>query len=1540
MWRNPIAPRSLFLLVLALLLTLPAAAQSFLQSTVIPTGNWPTAIYTADMNGDGYPDLIYLDHGALPGQPSTTHVLLNNRNGSFTQSAQLATIGNSLAIGDLTGTGHVDLGWLSWTLTAHTNVGITGTATLTVAPSRGDGTFSTIQTTTFPTIADNTTVFSYLALAPFHFKAPLDVLAQDTGNSRIYAFQPAAGKVNSTDSSYSNLTEGPGPVSVIDLNNDGHFDIVVNSLSKADAQVYLLSTASGTTGFGPVVQPTSIVHGSGQIHSLLLEDVNFDGIPDLIAEGLNGRIDVYPGNGDGTFATSSIGGTGSLNGLTGNGGHLITLADLNHDGQLDALTATPAGISTLFGAGTAYLKLGGIYNAGPGNTSYVTADFNQDGNLDLAIDSPEGIAILYGNADGTFQTSRAYAAGQPALSGVLGVFTTSGKTDAAVSTAATQAQFLRGAGDGTFTANPAPTTTQTGTPNLWSTLQAADFDGDGYLDLLFTADGSDANLPAIGSGTAGVYLQHGDGSGNFADLVPATAPTQFTYPAATSCVPPFSHYPGQFFGSSVAADFNADGIADFANRDAAAYRILRGNNGSATSAYTTSPSLYYAGVDGSGNTVDCHPHAHELVATADFDHDGHPDLLFQGSGPNSGALLLYLATANLNFPLAGDLSVDGSLTTPGQFTAPNISSTFGGTSTTFSQPYFPGAMTTADLDNDGNQDLLVTYANLSADPTAPTPATPNYLYIWYGSGGGKFLTSAAHPVNPVRIQLTRNYYQVAVADLNHDGIPDLILSDGYILSHQLGLGDGTFGPEVHLLAGRGINTILTADLRGTGSQDLVLANGGAALSNPVANHESLAADPDVNTGGITVLLNTPNPQAATATLTVSPEPSVFYSPYTLTATSPTQAVAVTFSEDGVILGTVTTTNGTATYTVPARNEYLPGQHTLTASVVGTFSNVAVQATATHTINRAPTTVTLTPTTPLTVYYGQAINGTFNISGVDPTQPPTGSYTLLDNGTAVAICTAIPIAQSCPYGAPILLDAGPHVFSIQYLGDTYNAPSTSPNYPYQVLPDLTSLVLASSTTPAYLGQPITLTSVATGNVVSPVGTVTFSDGAQLNQTAALAASAPTTSTAAAVNIINSLAVGNHTIVANYPGTLDFNPAASNSITQQILPDLTTLTLTSSLNPATRGDAVTFSAVLTGNYLPPYGTVNFLDNGVLLGSGTNTPIPGNSSLFTFTTSTLAVGTHPITAVYAGNSSFNPAISNIVQQVIQPVSLGTQASITTLTSNLNPSAPQQLVTFTAQVQVPGVFATIATGIVTFLDGTTPIGTATLSSFGVATFQTSSLKTGTHQITASYAGAPSLTAPTILPSVSTPLAQVVTINLTPAPTGFQMTATPAALTLGVGRTGVIAVNILDQSGFNQPVALSCSNLAPETTCVFTPAVVPAGGGIAILQLFTNAPRDCNTNTPYFLGSNTPLPRWPLAPGGIVTALTLFAFRKRRRLAKTILMAALAATLTTFLSGCGHCTDLGTRPGNYTFQLIGTAQGGPIAETRTIIIPLTTTIP
>ena len=187
--------------------------------------------------------------------------------------------------------------------------------------------------------------------------------------------------------------------------------------------------------------------------------------------------------------------------------------------------------------------------------------------------------------------------------------------------------------------------------------------------------------------------------------------------------------------------------------------------------------------------------------------------------------------------------------------------------------------------------------------------------------------------------------------------------------------------------------------------------------------------------------------------------------------------------------------------------------------------------------------------------------------------------------------------------------------------------------------------------------------------------------------------------------------------------------------------TTTTLSSSLNPSTYGQAVTFTAVVTSALgAPPDGeTVTFMQGKNVLGTGA---LSGGSA--SFTTSMLARGTDTVKAVYAGDSNFAGSTSTAVSQVVSKAT-----TTTTLASSLNPSDAGQPVTFTASV-APESGGTV-TGKVAFYNGSTKLRIVSLSG-GVASYTTTKLPVGTDPITAVYNGSSSFTT-----STSGVLSQVV---------------------------------------------------------------------------------------------------------------------------------------------------------------------------------------
>ena len=96
--------------------------------------------------------------------------------------------------------------------------------------------------------------------------------------------------------------------------------------------------------------------------------------------------------------------------------------------------------------------------------------------------------------------------------------------------------------------------------------------------------------------------------------------------------------------------------------------------------------------------------------------------------------------------------------------------------------------------------------------------------------------------------------------------------------------------------------------------------------------------------------------------------------------------------------------------------------------------------------------------------------------------------------------------------------------------------------------------------------------------------------------------------------------------------------------------TTTALTSSQNPSNFGQAVTFTATVTGQqglYKGiPTGTVTFFNGSTALDASSL----NSSGVATFSVSTLTVSTHSITATYNGDTNFTPSTSPVLSQVVQ--------------------------------------------------------------------------------------------------------------------------------------------------------------------------------------------------------------------------------------------------------------------------------------------------
>ena len=293
--------------------------------------------------------------------------------------------------------------------------------------------------------------------------------------------------------------------------------------------------------------------------------------------------------------------------------------------------------------------------------------------------------------------------------------------------------------------------------------------------------------------------------------------------------------------------------------------------------------------------------------------------------------------------------------------------------------------------------------------------------------------------------------------------------------------------------------------------------------------------------------------------------------------------------------------------------------------------------------------------------------------------------------------------------------------------------------------------------------------------SGTSTVTVTDSGGFTGSVTLAASGlpggvtasfspnPTTgSSVVTLTASSSAAPGSYSpAIAGTSGTLTATSSLPLTITHAL--STTTSTLSSSANPSSFGQRVTFAAAISPSSAT--GTVQFLDGTTSFGSAAIAS--GSASL---ATSTLAVGAHSLTAVYSGDANYLTSTSAALAQAVNKA-----PSRVVLTSSANPSNFGQPVTFTAALSPAS-----ATGTVQFLDGTTLLGTAPIPS-GSATLMVSNLAVGAHSITAVYSGDANY-----LTSTSAVLAQ--TVNKAASSVALTSSANPSAFGQSVIFTATVS--------------------------------------------------------------------------------------------------------------------------------------------------------
>jgi hypothetical protein len=267
-----------------------------------------------------------------------------------------------------------------------------------------------------------------------------------------------------------------------------------------------------------------------------------------------------------------------------------------------------------------------------------------------------------------------------------------------------------------------------------------------------------------------------------------------------------------------------------------------------------------------------------------------------------------------------------------------------------------------------------------------------------------------------------------------------------------------------------------------------------------------------------------------------------------------------------------------------------------------------------------------------------------------TTAATGTVTFYDGSTALGTVNIASNAASFDAGK---LSVGTHYISAIYSGDASNFTSSTGMIPIlSKLGYATTTTLTSSANPAAQGQTINFTLGVTSDHLPLSGNFTLtSNGTAL-------ATVPVTDNAASYST-SSLAAGAYTIIATYSGD-SVHLSSSATVLQEVRPagtSASSITLTSSPSAPIVGNSITLNATVTGTGAT--GTVYFIDGSDVIGSA-QLSSSGSASL---STSSLAVGTHSLTAYYNGDANFAPATSSVDSLQVYSVPVGDYALSTSL-------------------------------------------------------------------------------------------------------------------------------------------------------------------------------------------------------------------------------------------------------------------------------------